>query len=116
MSVRDYGPAAPHGPNMDTDRHVATEDVREQIGQMSEKESEVFKYLLLPSDMYNAKGEYWADMPIGERVSFIAKVDNEEARKELWSIWQMMKVDPLSPVMFYLRNMVIPGAGLLLEG
>jgi len=28
----------------------------------------------------------------------------------------MFKADPLSPFSFYMRNMVIPGMGLLLEG
>lgn len=112
MSIRDYGIAAPHGPNMNTDQHVATNDVHD----MSAKETEVFNYLLLPDDSYNAEGKYWADMKMAERVKFVGKVDSEESRAELRSIGRMMKEDPLSPVGYYFRNMIVPGAGLLLEG
>jgi hypothetical protein len=112
MSVRDYGVAAPHGPNMDTDRHVATQDVQD----MSPQEALVFQSILKPDDMYDENGVYWADMPIGKRISFLNKVDSQEARKELSAIGRMIKADPLSPVGYYMRNMVIPGAGLLLEG
>ncbi|KAI6824698.1 putative MFS phosphate transporter [Hortaea werneckii] len=110
-SMRDYGYAAPHGPNMGGG-HVATAD----IGDMNQAESTVFRSLLLPDDSYDENGTYWADMPIGKRAKFISKVDNAEAKRELKSIGQMMKADPLSPISFYFRNMVIPGAGLLLEG
>lgn len=109
--MRDYGLAAPHGPNMGGE-HVATAN----IGDMSNAESSVFRSLLLPSDSYDETGTYWADMPIGRRMAFTRKVDNEEARKELASLGRMIKADPLSPVHFYFRNMVIPGMGLLLEG
>lgn len=110
-SMRDYGLAAPHGPNRTGD-HVATAD----IGDMSGKEADVFRSLLLPDDSYDENGTYWADMPLGRRMAFINKVNNEEAKKELKSIGRMTKADPLSPVSFYFRNMVIPGMGLLLEG
>lgn len=83
---------------------------------MHTDEAAVFRSILLPDDSYDEKGTYWADMPLRERIKFTSKVDNQEARKELASIWSMMKVDPLSPIAFYFRNMVIPGAGLLLEG
>jgi hypothetical protein len=114
MSVRDYGIAAPHGPNM-TDQHVATEDAFNSI-DMTEKESDVFRSILKPSDMYDENGEYWGDMSIGKRIGFVSKVDREEAKKELGTIGSMMKADPLSPIGWYFRNMVIPGAGLGLEG
>lgn len=110
-SMRDYGIAAPHGPNR-SGGHVATADT---IG-MSENEDSVFRSLLLPDDSYDEAGTYWADMPIGQRISFINKVNNAEAKKELKTIGKMVKADPLSPVSFYFRNMVIPGMGLLLEG
>lgn len=109
--MRDYGLAAPHGPNR-TGRHVATAD----FGDMKTNEASVFRSLLLPDDSYDENGTYWADMKLGKRINFIRKVDNEEAKKELKSIGRMMKADPLSPVSFYFRNMVIPGMGLLLEG
>lgn len=110
-SLRDYGMAAPHGPNM-TGEHVATADVV----NMSDKESTVFQSLLRPDDSYDENGTYWADMPLGQRIKFVNKVDRQEAKEELSSIWSMIKNDPLSPLGYYVRNMVIPGAGLLLEG
>ena len=109
--MRDYGLAAPHGPNM-TGQHVATAD----LGDMSNKEADVFRSLLLPDDSYDEEGTYWADMPLMKKIRFVNKVNNEEAKKELKSIGRMVKADPLSPLGFYVRNMVIPGAGLLLEG
>ena len=39
-----------------------------------------------------------------------------EAKRELSGIWEMTKADPLSPISYYFRNMVLPGAGLGLEG
>jgi hypothetical protein len=110
-SMRDYGLAAPHGPNMGGE-HVATQDFTD----MQANEASVFRSLLLPDDSYNEDGVYWADMPIGKRIAFVNKVDSAEAKKELKSIGSMMKADPLSPVSYYFRNMVIPGMGLLLEG
>ncbi|EGP92313.1 uncharacterized protein MYCGRDRAFT_33628 [Zymoseptoria tritici IPO323] len=109
--MRDYGLAAPHGPNMGGE-HVATQD----FTSMQANEASVFRSLLLPDDSYNEDGVYWADMPIGKRIAFVNKVDSAEAKKELKSIGSMMKADPLSPVSYYFRNMIIPGMGLLLEG
>lgn len=111
-SVRDYGLAAPHGPNMDVGHHHATQDITE----MSPNEAGVFQSLLRPDDSYDENGTYWGDMTVFQRAKFVSKVDAAETKKELNSIWQMTKNDPLSPVAFYFRNMVIPGAGLLLEG
>ncbi|KAF2718831.1 MFS general substrate transporter [Polychaeton citri CBS 116435] len=110
-SMRDYGLAAPHGPNR-TGEHVATAD----IGDMNNTESSVFKNLLYPEDSFDENGVYWADMSIPKRIKFVNKVNNKEAATELKAIWEMTKADPLSPLMFYVRNMVIPGMGLLLEG
>ena len=110
-SLRDFGPAAPHGPNMHG-QHTATENV----GNMSTNEKQIFNHLLLPDDIYDPNGTYWADMNIIKRARFIAEVDNGEAKKELTSIGRMMKKDPLSPLSYYAKNMVLPGAGLLLEG
>ena len=112
MSVRDYGLAAPHGPNMDVDRHVATQDVQD----MSPQEASVFQSILKPNDIYDDQGVYWADLPLMKKLRFVNSVDSAEARNELSSIGRMIKADPLSPVGYYMRNMVIPGAGLLLEG
>lgn len=115
-SLRNYGLAAPHGPNV-SGQHTATEQAFENAHtNMNQNERDIFNHLILPDDSYNAEGVYWADMGIGKRVAFTAKTDTEEAVKELKSIGRMMKADPLSPVSYYFRNMVIPGAGLLLEG
>ena len=97
QSMRDYGLAAPHGPNM-TGQHVATAD----LADMNGAESGVFRSLLLPDDSYDENGTYWADMPLGKRFAFVTKVDNAEAKKELQSIGRMMKADPLSPIGYYL--------------
>lgn len=110
-SMRDYGLAAPHGPNM-SGQHVATANIED----MSNAESSVFRSLLYPDDSYDENGTYWADMNISQRIKFVHKVDAAEAKKELKAIGSMMKEDPLSPVGYYFRNMVIPGMGLLLEG
>lgn len=111
-SLRDYGPAAPHGPNMDR-RHSATSNIRDE---MSRNEHLIFSSLLLPDDIYTDDGTYWADLPLKQRISFVNKVDKAEAKEELTSLWNMFKKDPLSPIGWYARNMVLPGAGLLLEG
>ncbi len=76
----------------------------------------VFAYLTHPDDCYTPEGVYWADLPFKQRISFVNKVQNEEAKKELRAIGAMMKADPLSPVSWYFRNAVLPGAGLGLEG
>jgi hypothetical protein len=83
---------------------------------MSEKEESVFHALLHPDDIYTEQGTYWADLPAGQRLKFVNKVDGEETRKEVKSIMSMFKADPLSPISYYFKNMVLPGAGLGLEG
>ncbi|KAF2452468.1 major facilitator superfamily domain-containing protein [Lineolata rhizophorae] len=83
---------------------------------MSETERSVFHYLLRPDDSYDGAGEYWADMSVAQRVRFVSRVDRKEARRELGTIWDMIKNDPLSPIHYYFHNFVIPGAGLGLEG
>ena len=113
-SLRDYGIAAPHGPNR-TGEHVATQDI--DIRQdMSENESSVFHSLLHPDDLYDANGTYWADLPLGQRIKFVTSVDAKEAKEEAAFFWDMFKKDPLEPIRHYFRVNVIPGAGLGLEG
>jgi hypothetical protein len=116
-SMRDYGIAAPHGPNR-TGHHVATRDafIDNAMNAMNKGETDVFRSILLPDDSYDETGTYWADMPIMRRIKFVNKVDSQEAKSELKAIGRMIKKDPLSPIGYYMRNMVIPGAGLLLEG
>ena len=111
QSMRDYGLAAPHGPNVGGE-HVATAEV----GDMSNAESSVFRQLLLPDDSYTEDGVYWADLPLFKRFAFVNKVNNAEAAKEVGATWRMFKADPGAPFTYYLRNMVIPGMGLFLEG
>jgi hypothetical protein len=66
--------------------------------------------------MYDANGTYWADMPLGQRIKFVAAVDSKEAKEEASYFWQMFKTDPLEPMRHYFRTCVVPGAGLGLEG
>ena len=110
--VRDYGVAAPHGPDM-TGQHPSL--AAPDFG-MTGNEKQIFDYLLKPDDNYNEEGTYWADLHLAQRFNFVRKVDAVETKRELASFWSMVKLDPLSPVGFYFRNMVIPGAGLGLEG
>ena len=106
--IQDYGPAAPHGPDMS--------GTHDPIHTMTENERQIFDYLLKPDDSYNEDGVYWADLNPLKRIKFVSSYDAKEARRELGNIWAMAKVDPLAPVGYYVRNMVIPGAGLGLEG
>lgn len=102
----------PHGPE--------TGDETEEYpgaGQYTEDdERQIFKHITRPDDSFNDEGVYWADLKWGKRIAFVTKVDGAETRKELGNIWSMMKKDPLSPVGWYFRNAVLPGAGLGLEG
>jgi hypothetical protein len=104
----------PHGP--------ATGDEHDHYpagplpGRATEEERAIFGYLTHPDDSYTADGVYWADLPLRERLAFVNKVQNEEAKKELSAIGSMIKKDPLSPIAWYFRNAVLPGAGLGLEG
>ena len=103
----------PHGPS--TGDEVEGYPAGSPPAQASEEERVIFGYLTHPSDSYS-DGTYWADLPWRRRISFINKVQNEEAVSELKAIGRMMKKDPLSPVSWYFRNAVLPGAGLGLEG
>lgn len=100
----------PHGPETGDE----TENYPEGIS--AENQHEIFSHLTHPSDSYTPEGVYWADLPIGKRMAFVASVDNAEAAKELSTIGAMFKKDPLSPIAWYFRNAVLPGAGLGLEG
>ncbi|KAJ9615054.1 hypothetical protein H2200_001128 [Cladophialophora chaetospira] len=110
--VTRFGPNPPHGPDI-SGGHPPFEDPHID---MTSNEKEIFKYLLKPDDLYNEDGVYWADLPIMKRVKFVNKVNRQESRREFAAFWQMFKNDPLAPVGFYFRNMVLPGAGLGLEG
>lgn len=83
---------------------------------MDINEKGAFDALIRPEDSYTAEGTYWADLPLFKKIGFVSSYDSRETKRELGSIWQMIKNDPLSPVSYYFRNMVLPGAGLGLEG
>jgi hypothetical protein len=102
--------SAPHGPETGTSHEHLPTDASPQ------DEARMFHYLLFPDDLYTPEGVYWADLPILARRKFVTGVDNAEAAKELSTIGSMMKKDPLSPIAWYFRNAVLPGAGLGLEG
>lgn len=80
------------------------------------EEKEIFRYLTQPDDSYTSEGVYWADLPFFKRLTFVRKTDRAESNEEFASIWSMFKDDPLSPVVWYFRHAVLPGAGLGLEG
>lgn len=80
------------------------------------EERRVFDPIVRPDDSYDTSGIYWGDMSWGQRLKFVSSYDAIETRREWSNIWQMFKTDPLSPFVAYFRNMVLPGAGLGLEG
>ncbi|KNG82393.1 MFS phosphate transporter [Aspergillus nomiae NRRL 13137] len=106
--MADFGPRAPHGPDM-SGNHNPLED-------MDHHEKGAFDALIRPDDSYTPDGTYWADLPLLKKLKFVGSYDAQEAKRELSSIWEMTKQDPLSPISYYFRNMVLPGAGLGLEG
>ncbi|KAF9870049.1 major facilitator superfamily transporter [Colletotrichum karsti] len=100
----------PHGP--ETGQEI--EDYPRE--HTTQHERQIFSHITRPDDSYTEDGIYWADLPFWKRVSFVNAVDRAEAAKELKATGEMMKKDPLSPVSWYFRNAVLPGAGLGLEG
>ena len=106
--MTDYGPRAPHGPDM-SGTHSPLEN-------MDIHEKGAFDALIRPDDCYTSEGVYWADLPVAKKVKFVTSYDAKEFKRELGTFWQMFKDDPLSPVSYYFKNMVLPGAGLGLEG
>lgn len=95
---------------------VHTPEFHKGVEGMSVEEKAAFDALIHPDDSYTPEGVYWADLPIWKRISFVGGYDAREAKRELGVIGDMMKKDPLSPIGWYFKNMVIPGAGLGLEG
>ena len=90
--------------------------VGDRNGALTENERSIFNYLIHPDDSYDENGVYWADMPQAKRIKFVSSYDAKETRRELSNIWAMFKADPLGPISYYFKNMVLPGAGLGLEG
>ncbi|RAL11202.1 MFS phosphate transporter [Aspergillus homomorphus CBS 101889] len=89
---------------------------KQDFPEMSHSEKEAFNRLLRPDDSYTPEGVYWADLPIGQRIKFVRSVDSKESRRQWSALWQQFRADPLSPAMNYIRDTIIPGAGLGLEG
>lgn len=83
---------------------------------MSVEEKAAFDALIRPDDSYTPEGVYWADLPLLKRIGFVGSYDARESKRELGVIGDMIKKDPLSPIGYYFKNMVLPGAGLGLEG
>lgn len=104
------GFSVPHGPETG-DEHYSL-----PMQRNPDNERQIFQYLLKPDDSYTPDGTYWADLPLAKRFKFTSGIDNAESKKELSTIGSMVKKDPLSPVGWYFRNAVLPGAGLGLEG
>ncbi|CAH0000999.1 unnamed protein product [Clonostachys byssicola] len=106
----------PHGPQADDQSTTESNPGSYPDPNASPEERRIFSHVTRPDDSYTPEGVYWADLPLSQRLSFVSKVDREAAKEELAAIGSMMKKDPLSPVGWYFRNAVIPGAGLGLEG
>lgn len=101
----------PHGPHAESES-----DDDYPVPDASIHERRIFSHVTRPDDSYTSDGVYWADLPWLQRAKFVAKVDRQAAAEELKTTGQMIKKDPLSPLGWYFRNAVIPGAGLGLEG
>ncbi|KAK3363105.1 major facilitator superfamily domain-containing protein [Lasiosphaeria hispida] len=103
----------PHGPETgDEHEHYP----KAMGGLTTDHERAIFAYLTHPDDCYTPDGTYWADLPLRKRIAFVNESQTAEAKAELESIKSMMKDSPLSPLSWYFRNAVLPGAGLGLEG
>lgn len=100
----------PHGPPSGSDSDEPP------FQNVTDAERRIFSHVTRPEDSYNSDGVYWADLPFWQRLKFCSKVDRDAAAEELKTTGQMIKKDPLSPLGWYFRHAVIPGAGLGLEG
>lgn len=85
------------------------------VPQMTSNERQIFNQLLCPDDSYNGDGIYWADLLLAQKITFVSSCDAKESKREAGNIWWIFKADSLSPVAYYFRNIVLPGAGLGLE-
>jgi Sugar (and other) transporter len=70
---------------------------------------------LFPEDAYQ-NGVYWADLPFGERVSWVNRQSNAEALREIKLLAHEFYMDPLQPFRDYFDKYVITGMGLFIEG
>jgi hypothetical protein len=106
----------PHGPQDSDDGNSIQHGIDPVIAHSTAHERRIFGHVTRPDDSYTPEGTYWADLPWSKRIGFVSRVDRQAAAEELRAIGQMMKQDPLSPLSWYFRHAVIPGAGLGLEG
>ncbi|KAH9909179.1 major facilitator superfamily domain-containing protein [Xylariomycetidae sp. FL2044] len=104
----------PHGP--ETGHEHQHYPRRHSAMYATDYEKQIFSHLTHPDDSYTPEGVYWADLPFRKRLSFVNNVDRAEAKVESSHVWSMIKRNPLSPVAWYFRNAILPGAGLGLEG
>ncbi|PFH63313.1 hypothetical protein XA68_13770 [Ophiocordyceps unilateralis] len=100
----------PYGPPTDSD----SDDYGLAVGNRDERR--IFSHITRPDDCYTPEGVYWADLPWADRVTFVSRVDRRVTAQEFRSLGSMIKKDPLSPLSWYFRHAVVPGAGLGLEG
>lgn len=80
-----------------------------QDGSLDAHASATLSSILYPADSYTSDGVYWASLPFKEKMSFINKQSNAEAKRELAVIGRMFKKDPLEPLRAYGRNYCITG-------
>ena len=85
-------------------------------GRDGRDERAIFARLTHPDDSYTPDGTYWADLAWWRRWRFVSRVHRAEAGRELRAVGAMARADPLSPLAWYFRHAVLPGAGLGLEG
>src|SRR5699024_8779096 len=69
-NMADYGPRAPHGPDMSNGKHDTEMDVHEKTA---------FDSLLRPADSYSPEGVYWTDMPQRQRIRYVGSYNAQEA-------------------------------------
>ncbi|KAI0176363.1 MFS general substrate transporter [Hypoxylon sp. FL1284] len=104
----------PHGP--ETGHELEDYPSRLSTNYATDYEKQIFSHITHPDDSYTSEGVYWADLPFWKRFSFVGDVNRAESSAEASRVWDMFKNDPLSPVAWYFRNAILPGAGLGLEG
>lgn len=83
--------------------------------QYEDTVEELLREDLFPPDSYSGK-VYWADLPFGERITWVNTQSNAEARRELALLGAAFKRDPLQPIRDYFGRYVITGMGLFVEG
>ena len=83
--------------------------------EVPERREELLSDELFPADSY-AGDVYWADLPFNQRVSWVNKQSNDEARRELRVLAAEFKKNPAQPFLDYFTRYVITGMGLFVEG